>query len=125
VKESGTYVCVNGPRLETAAEIRAFAGMGGDVVGMTGMPEAYLARELAICFASVSVVTNHAAGISEKRLTSTEVIKTMEITMGRIRELVNGALKTMPAKRTCECLKALDDARISGIPPSPPESSHT
>ncbi|HXX57805.1 MAG TPA: S-methyl-5'-thioadenosine phosphorylase [Thermodesulfovibrionales bacterium] len=115
LRESGTYVCVNGPRLETAAEIRAFAGMGGDVVGMTGMPEASLARELAICFAGIAVVTNYAAGISEKRLTTREVVETMKVAMGRIRALVRGALEIMPENRACECAKALDDARMQDV----------
>ena len=125
VKEAGTYVCVNGPRLETAAEIRAFAGMGGNVVGMTGMPEACLARELAICFSSIAVVTNHAAGISERRLTITEVLKTMEVAMSEIRVLVDGALNTMPTERTCLCVTALDDARMSEAPPLPREGNRT
>ncbi|HEX7970605.1 MAG TPA: hypothetical protein VF501_00025, partial [Thiobacillus sp.] len=53
---------VQGPRLETAAEINRIERDGADMVGMTGMPEAYLARELSICYATVGAVVNHAAG---------------------------------------------------------------
>ncbi len=65
VHEGGVYACTQGPRLETAAEIRRLAGDGADVVGMTGMPEAVLARELGIPYAQLNVVANYAAGIGE------------------------------------------------------------
>lgn len=65
VRDGGVYACTQGPRLETAAEIRRLAGDGADVVGMTGMPEAVLARELSIPYAQLNVVANYAAGIGE------------------------------------------------------------
>ncbi len=65
VKEVGVYACTQGPRLETAAEIRRLAGDGADIVGMTAMPEAVLARELGIPYAQLNVVANYAAGIAE------------------------------------------------------------
>lgn len=65
VKDSGVYACTQGPRLETAAEIRRLAGDGADVVGMTAMPEAVLARELKIPYAQLNVVANYAAGIAQ------------------------------------------------------------
>lgn len=63
--QSGVYGCTQGPRLETAAEIHRMAGDGADVVGMTAMPEAVLARELKIPYAQLNVVANYAAGIAE------------------------------------------------------------
>lgn len=111
LKKSATYVCVNGPRLETRAEIQFFSGIG-DIVGMTGMPEACLARELEMCFAGISVVTNLAAGISTERLTAREVVEAMKISMGKIRSLLTGALDCVPAGRSCECSRALKDSRI-------------
>ena len=65
IKDGGVYGCTQGPRLETAAEIRRMACDGADVVGMTAMPEAVLARELGIPYAQLSVVANYAAGIAE------------------------------------------------------------
>lgn len=112
LKDSGTYVCVNGPRLETMAEIKFFESMGADIVGMTAMPEACLARELEVCFAGIAVVTNYAAGISDKRLAATEVVETMKVSMGRIKGLLMGTLGLVPEERTCECSRALTDARI-------------
>jgi 5'-methylthioadenosine phosphorylase len=58
--ERGVYACTEGPRLETAAEIRFFASAGADMVGMTLVPEAFLARELEICYASLCYITNYA-----------------------------------------------------------------
>lgn len=62
VEDGGCYGCTNGPRLESAAEIRRMARDGCDVVGMTGMPEIALARERAIPYAAINIVVNHAAG---------------------------------------------------------------
>ncbi|MBW1898258.1 MAG: S-methyl-5'-thioinosine phosphorylase [Deltaproteobacteria bacterium] len=59
------YVCTNGPRLESPAEIRMYARMGGDVIGMTGIPEATLARELGLCYSAVAFSVNWAAGIEK------------------------------------------------------------
>lgn len=63
----GTYGCTQGPRLETAAEIRRMQRDGCDLVGQTAMPEAALARELGMAYCALCVVTNHAAGIGESR----------------------------------------------------------
>jgi len=62
----GTYVSTNGPRLESPSEIRMFEKLGGDVVGMTAVPELILAKELDICFAAVAFSVNWAAGIEEE-----------------------------------------------------------
>jgi 5'-methylthioadenosine phosphorylase len=67
-KEGGIYAATQGPRLETAAEIDRLERDGADVVGMTGMPEAVLARELEIPYATINVVSNHAAGRGESAL---------------------------------------------------------
>jgi 5'-methylthioadenosine phosphorylase len=67
VADGGTYACTQGPRLETAAEIERIARDGGDLVGMTGMPEAALAREAGLDYAALGVVVNHAAGRGESK----------------------------------------------------------
>jgi 5'-methylthioadenosine phosphorylase len=61
--DGGVYACTEGPRLETPAEIRFYGRAGGDLVGMTLCPEAFLARELEICYAPVLYVTNYAEGV--------------------------------------------------------------
>jgi 5'-methylthioadenosine phosphorylase len=67
VVDGATYACTQGPRLETAAEIERIARDGGDIVGMTGMPEAALAREAGLDYAALAVVVNHAAGRGDSR----------------------------------------------------------
>ena len=62
IKVGGVYAATQGPRLETAAEINRFERDGADLVGMTGMPEAVLARELELPYAAINVIANHAAG---------------------------------------------------------------
>ncbi len=102
----GTYVCTEGPRFETAAEIRMFGAMGGDVVGMTAVPECVLARELGICYACVAVVTNFAAGIGNDALSHEEVIEEMD----RVQEVLNNyvvdCLLSIPEERSCTCSTA-------------------
>jgi 5'-methylthioadenosine phosphorylase len=87
LQDGGTYVCTNGPRFETAAEIRAYAKWGADVVGMTGVPEVTLASEANIAYAGVSIVANLAAGISPEPLTQAEVMDAMKIALPRVVEL--------------------------------------
>lgn len=78
IHQDVVYVCTEGPRFETPAEIRMFAMLGGDVVGMTGVPEIVLACEAQIPYASVCVATNYAAGISKQPLTVEEVRQLMD-----------------------------------------------
>ncbi|MBI5663480.1 MAG: S-methyl-5'-thioadenosine phosphorylase [Nitrospirae bacterium] len=112
VKNGGTYVAVEGPRLETASEIRGFGILGGDVVGMTGMPEASLARELEICYSGLSVVANYAAGISKRKLTVAEVMEAMKATTEQIKCLLGETFRLVPDERRCACGEALKEAKI-------------
>ncbi len=112
IKEAGTYICVNGPRLETAKEIHFFSIIGADAVGMTAMPEASLARELQICMAGISVVTNYAAGISKTKLTTTEVVETMKNSTELIKSLLKEVVTIMPSIRTCPCKDSLENAEL-------------
>ncbi len=112
MQESGTYVCVNGPRLETSAEIRTFSLWGADVVGMTAMPEASLAREASLCYAGVNVVTNFAAGVIEKKLTAAEVVSMMHASNEQIRIMLKGTLSVVPADWGCICRESIKEAKI-------------
>lgn len=75
---AGTYGCMQGPRLETAAEIRRLARDGCDMVGMTGMPEAALARELQLQYASLALSVNWAAGLSDDPITLADIHAVLE-----------------------------------------------
>ncbi len=107
-----TYGCTEGPRFETAAEIKALRRLGCDLVGMTNVPECVLARELEICYAAVAVVTNFAAGISKAKLTHAEVAKLMKENIGRVQKLLFRAIPRVPEKRSCACGRALEGAAV-------------
>jgi 5'-methylthioadenosine phosphorylase len=107
-----TYGCTEGPRFETAAEIKALRKLGCDLVGMTNVPECVLARELELCYAAVGIVTNFGAGISKKKLTHTDVIELMKGSIGQVQRLLIEAIPGVPKKRSCSCGSALEGAMV-------------
>lgn len=90
VVDSGVYAAVQGPRLETAAEINRLERDGATMVGMTGMPEAALAKELGLCYATIAVAVNHAAGrgSSARGIRYDEVEATLKAVMQRVRKVL-------------------------------------
>jgi 5'-methylthioinosine phosphorylase len=90
----GTYGCTQGPRLETAAEIKRMEQDGCDLVGMTGMPEASLAKELGLNYATVSVVANWAAGKMEGEITMAEIEQNLHKGMANVAELLKAFVST-------------------------------
>ncbi len=88
VVAGGTYGATQGPRLESAAEIIRMQRDGCDLVGMTGMPEAVLARELGVEYACCAVVANWAAGCTEGIITMAEIEQTLELGMQRVQQLL-------------------------------------
>ncbi len=100
---AGTYVCTEGPRFETPAEIRMFRQLGGDLVGMTSVPEVVLAREAGMCYATIAMVTNYAAGISRTRLSHQEVVDIMGENAHNLRTLIMDAVKDLDEDAPCEC----------------------
>jgi 5'-methylthioadenosine phosphorylase len=109
IHDGGTYVCTEGPRFETPAEIKMFGILGGDLVGMTTVPEVVLARELGICYGTVAMVTNFAAGISPTPLTHQEVLDIMAENTEKLRRLLFQALLELPAERHCQCGPGVGD----------------
>lgn len=99
----GTYACTDGPRFESPAEVRMYGQLGGDVVGMTGLPEAVFAREARICYAAVAIVTNFAAGLTAASVDHADVIDRMGRNIDRVRRLFAAALPAMRAQQTCGC----------------------
>ena len=101
--DKGTYVCTEGPRFETPAEIRMFAQWGGDVVGMTGVPEIVLSREVGLCYAALAMVTNYAAGISATRLTHSEVVAVMNQNGERLSSFLQQVIASLGNEANCDC----------------------
>lgn len=87
----GTYAATQGPRLETAAEINRLERDGADMVGMTGMPEAGLAREIGLCYAAIAVVVNHAAGRggSAQGIHLADITAVSQEAMARVRNILD------------------------------------
>lgn len=106
------YAVMQGPRFESAAEIKMLSILGADLVGMTAMPEAALARELEICYASLCISANLAAGIKGERLTATEVVEVVKKAEGELKEIIRGAIPLIPEERNCICSRALEDAEL-------------
>jgi 5'-methylthioadenosine phosphorylase len=91
-----TYLCVNGPRFESSAETRMFAQWGGEVVGMTGLPEATLAREAGLCYAAVGIVTNYAAGLTTEPVDHAKVVVKMKVHLEEVGRLLMTAIALAP-----------------------------
>ena len=103
VKNGATYVCTEGPRFETPAEIKMYQLLGGEVVGMTTVPEVVLARELGMCYASVGMVTNEAAGIAAHPLTHAEVIDSMKLMGKTVAKVLEKTFSILNPEQTCLC----------------------
>ena len=109
VTDGGTLVVVEGPRFSTRAESQWFARQGWQVVGMTGHPEAVLARELALCYTSIALVTDLDAGVKgSEPVTQEEVFRVFAANTARVRALLLDILSTIPLERDCPCGAALD-----------------
>jgi 5'-methylthioadenosine phosphorylase len=107
--DGGALVVVEGPRFSTRAESRWFAAQGWRVVGMTAHPEAVLARELALCYTSLALVTDLDAGAEHGGgVTQPEVMAVFAENVGRLRELLVEVVAALPRERSCACGKALD-----------------
>lgn len=108
-EESGTLVVIDGPRFSTRAESQWYAAQGWTLVGMTGHPEAVLARELALCYTTLALVTDADAGVTEgEGVTQEEVFAVFGRNIGRLRDLVLSIITALPEERQCSCPNVLD-----------------
>ncbi len=101
--DGGCYVCTEGPRFETPAEIRMIKQWGGDLVGMTNIPEVVLAREAGLCYAAIALSTNYAAGISAEPLTHREVLEIMDQLKPGLDRLLTACLEVTSSDSRCLC----------------------
>ena len=103
VVKSGTYVCTEGPRFESPAEINMYKIIGGDIVGMTGLPELVLAKELGMCYSSICIVSNYGAGISNNKLSMKEVLDIMSKKNDELLDLIYNTIKDLDDNFECDC----------------------
>ncbi|MEU8327855.1 S-methyl-5'-thioadenosine phosphorylase [Micromonospora sp. NPDC048839] len=114
VTDGGTMVVIEGPRFSTRAESQWYAAQGWSVVNMTGLPEAVLARELAMCYSAVALVTDLDAGLdSASAVNQSEVFEVFAKNTDRLRSIVMNALVDLPADRTCPCRESLDGIAVA------------
>jgi len=115
VVDQGVYVCTEGPRFETAAEIKMFQILGGTLVGMTGIPEVILSRELEMCYSSICLVSNYAASISPYKLTIDEVFEIMDKRKNNLVDLIESTIKSLSYDKDCPCQHALAGAEVDEL----------
>ena len=111
---SGTLVVIEGQRFSTRAESQWFAAQGWTLVGMTGYPEAVLARELALCYIPLALVTDLDAGIEAGQgVTQAEVFEVFAANVSRLRDLAAGIIAALPQVQPDDvCAHALDGLRL-------------
>jgi 5'-methylthioadenosine phosphorylase len=107
--ETGTYVCIEGPRFSTKAESKMHRGFGADIVGMTLVPECILAREAEICYTSLSTVTDYDVW-KDHPVTLEEVVKVMSANIENVKKIIAETVKAIPFEQGCNCNKALQGA---------------
>lgn len=101
VRATGVYAAVEGPRFETAAELRALRGQGADLVGMTGVPEVVLARELGLCYGALCFLANAPGG--PRGLDAAALERSLARRAVTVRDWIDRAAARLPQKKRCRC----------------------
>jgi 5'-methylthioadenosine phosphorylase len=116
VHDRGTMVVIQGPRFSTRAESRWFRNAGWEVINMTNYPECVLARELEICYANVSLITDYDVGVEADPgvapVTHQAVLRVLQENNDNFRRLLFAMIERVPRVRNCSCARALEHARI-------------
>jgi 5'-methylthioadenosine phosphorylase len=117
VHQRGTVVVIQGPRFSTRAESQWFSRQGWEVINMTQYPEAVLARELAICYVNIALITDYDAGLEGEQgivpVSVAEVVNVLNDNNERVRQMIEALIPRLGNRRTCDCAQALDNAVIS------------
>ena len=114
VHRGGTYVCIEGPQFSTRAESRIYRQWGVDVIGMTALPEAKLAREAELCYATLAFAADYDVWHqTEAPVTVEMVVRNLLANVASGRQIIEAALPRIPAERACPCARALQDAIIT------------
>lgn len=114
VHNSGTYVCMEGPAFSTRAESKLYRSWGADIIGMTALPEAKLAREAEICYAVIACVTDYDSWWDPGKPVDVEtVIKTLTANIDTAKNIIKLAVKKIPEKSDCTCKNALMGAIVT------------
>ena len=110
----GTYVCMEGPQFSTLAESQLYRSWGADIIGMTNLQEAKLAREAEICYSTIALVTDYDCWHPDHDAVTVDmVIATLLQNAKTAQQLIAEAVETLPAERPCSCGRALRSAIIT------------
>jgi 5'-methylthioadenosine phosphorylase len=110
----GTYLCMEGPQFSTKAESRLYRQWGVDVIGMTNMPEAKLAREAELCYATMALVTDYDCWHeTEEAVTVEAILNTLHQNVALAKRIVQAVMPSLAAPRACACGQALDNAIVT------------
>jgi 5'-methylthioadenosine phosphorylase len=114
VHDGGTYVCMEGPQFSTLAESNLYRSWGMDIIGMTNLQEAKLAREAEICYATIALVTDYDCWHpGHDQVTVEMVVATLMQNARTAQQVIAQAVERLPIERTCECATALATAIIT------------
>jgi len=110
VHQGGTYVCIEGPEFSTKAESQVWRSLGFSVIGMTNLPEARLAREAEICYATIALVTDYDVWKEEEKVSVEVVVGNMKANIENAKKLIKAVVPELAVQRNCECADALKGA---------------
>ena len=114
IHKGGTYVCMEGPQFSTLAESKLYRSWGADIIGMTNLQEAKLAREAEICYTTIALVTDYDCWHPDHDSVTVEmVIGNLMQNARTAQQIIAGAVERLPYERTCECATALKYALIT------------
>ena len=116
IKRGGTYVCMEGPQFSTRAESNVYRGWGMDLIGMTNLQEAKLAREAEICYTTMALVTDYDCWHPQHdAVTVSEVIENLKRNSENAQKIIRAAVKQLPVERKCKCPDALKHAIMTDL----------
>ncbi len=114
IHKGGTYVCMEGPQFSTLAESKLYRSWGMDLIGMTNLQEAKLAREAEICYTTIALVTDYDCWHPDHDSVTVEmVMSTLSQNAATAQQIIAGAVERLPFERTCECASALKYALVT------------
>jgi 5'-methylthioadenosine phosphorylase len=116
IKRGGTYLCMEGPQFSTLAESNVYRSWGMDVIGMTNLQEAKLAREAEICYSTMALVTDYDCWHpAHDAVTVTDVIENLKTNTENAQKIIRAAVRRLPIDRTCKCGRALKHAILTDL----------
>lgn len=120
VKRGGTYVCMEGPLFSTKAESNVYRNLGMDLIGMTNLQEATLAREAEICYTTIALVTDYDCWHPQHdAVTVAEIIQNLTKNSENAQKIIRSTVKHLPVVRTCKCSNALQYAILTDLKKAP------